>query len=137
MKALPLFKGLPVAVCGCCGCHRLFASVVDFQNHRVGEHGTGLRNSRGGITVIDPGTRRCLTADDLRDRGYNLISFRLPAVTLKHVAQRKWPLPEPGYWSTGQSSEEVNKKRARRKARAEKINAARTAKATTSTAVAE
>lgn len=52
-----------VSTCGVCGL--VFRSVAGFDMHRVGSYAT-LPDSKHGA---QPGTRRCLTPDEMTERG--------------------------------------------------------------------
>lgn len=58
-------------ICQCSGCGHSFTSVSTFDDHRIGSYGEAIyTKSENHVTGYTKSTRRCLTPDEMRARGW-------------------------------------------------------------------
>jgi hypothetical protein len=76
-----------MAISTCSGCNLVFSTTAGFDMHRTGDYGAPIYAESGkGKRVIghQKPTRRCMTPDEMKDRGMIF-------------------LPETGRWTTGRT----------------------------------
>lgn len=57
-------------ICQCSGCNQYFTSPTTFDDHRVGDYGDAIYTKYGKVTGYTKPTRRCLTPDEMRAKGW-------------------------------------------------------------------